>query len=378
MIMSMRLPVRSPSTVSQSGLSLAARPLVAPRAALSSGLARSVRTVQAKLTIGEPDDAYEREADEVADRVARQQGAGNGRSTAGDVPAAPVVARQLLQRQETSNPPDMEEKLKKEMDLQRKGEGVPTVAPSLQGTLDARAGAGESLPGAVQNRMERSFGFSFDRVRIHADGESARLAKDLRAEAFTYGSDIYFAAGRYDHRTSHGTRLLAHELTHTLQQQGVQRKAIQRRGGPKAGDLAIRTNVVGAGLTAGHAWLSYTPVGGTETTYGTWGNKTPIGLHLNLERGYPYRASRSTPLDSGDYSSLTSFASANNDWGYINNCASFAARGWRTVTGESLSYTSALIPNPSALGEGIVSANGGATGVLPATTTPATPSSSSL
>ena len=153
--------------------------------------------------------------------------------------------------------------------------------------------------------------------------------------------------------------LLAHELTHTLQQSGIQRKSIQRRGGATVGDLAIRTNVIGAGLTAGHAWLSYTPAGGAQTTYGTWGNRAPIGLHRDLELGYPYAASRSTALDATDYTALTTFAAANNAWGYLNNCASFAARGWRAVTGESLPYTNSLgIPNPSSLGTGIVAAGG--------------------
>ena len=132
------------------------------------------------------------------------------------------------------------------------------------------------------------------------------------------------------------------------------------------GQLSVNSNVIGAGLTAGHAWLAYNPVGGTMTTYGTWGNKPHIGLNRDLELGSRAAASRTTDLDSGDYTSLTTFAAANDAWTLTNNCASFAARGWKSVTAESLSYTTWFIPNPSALGQGIVAANGGTTGVLPA------------
>lgn len=133
---------------------------------------------------------------------------------------------------------------------------------------------------------------------------------------------------------------------------------IQMRGGAKVGRLCVVTNVVSQGLTAGHAWLSYTPTGGGETTYGTWGNRDPIGLHRNLEVGKAYAARRCTDVDAADVTQLDSYASANNAWGYVNNCASFAARGWLSVTGESLSYTSMGIPNPSALGAGISAAGG--------------------
>jgi hypothetical protein len=120
----------------------------------------------------------------------------------------------------------------------------------------------------------------------------------------------------------------------------------------------VKTNVVGGGLTDGHAWLSYTPVGGGETTYGTWGNRNPIGLHRNIETGYSAAASRCTDLDATDKTALDDFASSNNSWGLFNNCASFAARGWLSVTGESIPYTSYGIPNPSALGTGIIAAGG--------------------
>lgn len=342
----------------------------------------SKKNIQPRLILGPANDRFEREADLVARHIMEQQesNAANQRaqkSIASGIAgcSAPVPA---VQRQVSSFPDDSEEKLEEEKRIQRKGKAKPLVGNALAQRLSASAGSGGRLPQSVQVQMENSFGASLDRVRIHANGEAGEISRSLNAEAFTYGNDIYFGANRYNPATNSGIELLAHELTHTLQQTGIRRKVIQRRGGPVVGQLSIKSNVVNQGLVAGHAWLSYIPVGGSETTYGTWGNREPVGLHRNLELSYTAAASRTAPLDSADHANLTSFAAANNSWGYINNCASFAARGWRAVTGESLSHTWLGIPNPSSLGAGILSANGGmATGTLAATAPAARPSSGS-
>ena len=133
---------------------------------------------------------------------------------------------------------------------------------------------------------------------------------------------------------------------------------MQMRGGPTVGRLCVKTSVVSQGLTAGHAWLSYTPTGGSGTTYGTWGNVDPIGLHRDLEVGRPADATRCSDLDATDKTALDNFVSSNTSWGMINNCSSFAARGWLAVTGEHLNYTSFGIPNPGKLGKSIVAAGG--------------------
>jgi hypothetical protein len=196
---------------------------------------------------------------------------------------------------------------------------------------------------------------------------------------------LYLTKGYFDPQSDRGKSLLAHELAHTIQQRGaqsVQRQLtsfpmgeneektvqrsplqnsltrtpyaiLQRRGSTPIGTLCVRTNAVNAGLTAGHAWLSYTPTGGRETTYGTWGNRSPIGLHRDLEVRLGFIANRCTEVDATDVTALNSFAVSNNAWSLTNNCASFAARGWRQVTGESIPHTSFFIPNPSALGAGI-------------------------
>ena len=145
-----------------------------------------------------------------------------------------------------------------------------------------------------------------------------------------------------------------HKVQTKVENSIVGGKALQMRGGEKVGELCVRSNAVNDGLTAGHAWLSYTPVDGSETTYGTWGNRSPIGLHRDLEVGFNYKASRCTDLDAEDLSSLESFADSNNSWSMTNNCASFAGRGWATVTGEPVNYSNLIgIANPSSLGAGI-------------------------
>ncbi|MGH9652075.1 MAG: DUF4157 domain-containing protein, partial [Bryobacteraceae bacterium] len=78
--------------------------------------------------------------------------------------------------------------------------------------------AGRPLDPETRIYMESRFGFDFSKVRIHSDPEAATSAKAVNALAYTVGSDVVFGAGRYVPSTTEGRRLLAHELTHTIQQ----------------------------------------------------------------------------------------------------------------------------------------------------------------
>lgn len=130
---------------------------------------------------------------------------------------------------------------------------------------------------------------------------------------------------------------------------------VQRSGGKKVGTLRISADkTVGrssgsSGYAFGHAWLSFTH-GLDETTWGTWGKK-PTGLNVDREKkdNMIASSSRSTDVDKEDKSTLDDFVSLDPGWTLINNCAAFAARGWREVTGESLNYKTSGIPNPRAL-----------------------------
>jgi hypothetical protein len=89
------------------------------------------------------------------------------------------------------------------------------------------------MPGGVQGKMEHAFGVDFSTVRVHADGTSDSLNRSLGARAFTTQSDIFFRSGEYHPESASGQELLAHELTHVVQQTGeVSPKRIQRESAP--------------------------------------------------------------------------------------------------------------------------------------------------
>jgi Domain of unknown function (DUF4157) len=96
--------------------------------------------------------------------------------------------------------------------------------------ISAGHGHGRALDQTARRYFEPRFGTALDGVRVHTDGTAAELADGLDARAFTVQQDIYFAAGQYDPHSTNGRRLLAHELTHTLQpapQAGTPREALR-------------------------------------------------------------------------------------------------------------------------------------------------------
>jgi hypothetical protein len=95
------------------------------------------------------------------------------------------------------------------------------VSDGVAARIQARRGSGESFSGAARTRMESAFGTSFDGVRLHTDGESSALNHSVNAVAFTTGNDIFFRNGAYQPNTSDGQNLLAHELTHVVQQRSM-------------------------------------------------------------------------------------------------------------------------------------------------------------
>jgi outer membrane protein OmpA-like peptidoglycan-associated protein len=103
----------------------------------------------------------------------------------------------------------------------------------LQEELRASKGAGRSVPRQIRSRMESMIGADFSTVRIHDQSSDERLAERLNARAFTVGSDIYFNRGEYTPHTRAGRHLLAHELTHVVQQTGPgAATSIQRQADP--------------------------------------------------------------------------------------------------------------------------------------------------
>jgi hypothetical protein len=99
-------------------------------------------------------------------------------------------------------------------------ESVPDVTPEIERSIQVQRSSGEPLPQSMRTHLEPRFGRDLSNVRLHTDSRAAESAKKLKAQAFTHGQDIYFAQGRYQPQSDSGKHLLAHEITHTLQQSG--------------------------------------------------------------------------------------------------------------------------------------------------------------
>ena len=147
--------------------------------------------LQAKFQIGEAGDVYEREADRVADRVmsASPRAAVTG--------LAPRIQRVAGPSAGLSAP------------------AAPAAPTSVEHAL---AGPGIPLEQPLRQDMEQRFGSDFSRVRVHSGAVAEQSALEVNAKAYTVGHDIVFAAGQFVPGTHEGRRLLAHELTHVVQQ----------------------------------------------------------------------------------------------------------------------------------------------------------------
>lgn len=163
--------------------------------------------IQAKLTISNPGDPEEQEADRVADHVMRAH--------AGSPASAPCSC--------SEGEESCEECRQKSAAIQRRanGEGART------GELGAGAapfsailsqGGGQPLDAATRAFFEPRFGHDFSGVRVHTGAAAAESAQSINALAYTLGGHVVFAPGRYNPHSVDGRTLLAHELTHTIQQ----------------------------------------------------------------------------------------------------------------------------------------------------------------
>jgi Domain of unknown function (DUF4157) len=157
--------------------------------------------IRPKLEIGPVNDPLETEADVMADRVVRRQAANiddDERS------AAPLQAKA------------------KDTDL------AESASSDLESSLSDASGSGSALAPHTRDQMEEAFGADFSNVRVHTGAASADMNDQIGARAFTYGTDIHFNDGEFAPRTEGGTRLLAHELTHVVQQNSGVRRAPKR------------------------------------------------------------------------------------------------------------------------------------------------------
>jgi Domain of unknown function (DUF4157) len=234
-------------------------------------------TIQTKLSVNAPGDKHEQEADSMADHVVQRMSAPDKEKDKVHRKAAPEKEKDKLQKksqgqdeeekgkiQRMSAPDKEKDKNKvqkksighteedkdkvhrkaapdKEKDklqrkcadcekeehgqVQRKADGGGTAPSGVTHQIESSKGNGSQLSDDTRAQMESSFGTDFSNVRIHNNSESAEMNDALHAQAFTHGSDIYFNEGKYNPQNTEGSRLLAHELTHVVQQgENIKRK----------------------------------------------------------------------------------------------------------------------------------------------------------
>ncbi len=247
---------------------------------------RLATLVQAKLEVGPAGDAYEQEADRIANSVVdvlRRGRAADGRTDAradgqDDEPAvvrqaSPVLSAQVSRRA-TPGP------------IGAEGGVMDT---GLEASLHAASSGGAALAEPTRRQMEGAIGSDFSAVRVHTGPPAATLNDTISAEAFTTGNNIFFRDGLPDTGTAAGQSLLAHELVHTLQQSGNARRsvqAVQRRGDKKTR----------APLDVIQDWEKYSAVSGKkrsselkaiDNAVKTWvkgGRTAPGALDLNINQ----------------------------------------------------------------------------------------------
>lgn len=132
--------------------------------------------------------------------------------------------------------------------------GAPTSGPACTQSTKLPLGIADKsspLPVDTRTEMEGAFGADFSAVRVHTNSSAGALSRSLKAQAFTYGNDIFFDTGNYDPDSTSGKRLLAHELTHTVQQRDTI-GMLARQGSGRTTLQCVNENLSSAGVAS---WL---------------------------------------------------------------------------------------------------------------------------
>ncbi len=138
-----------------------------------------------------------------------------------------VQSKSLLQFKENE---EEQVQSKRFVQLKTNNESSGVSLSTVENSLNSSKGGGAPMSQNTQSQMESGFGADFSGVRIHTNNSAEEMSQNLNAQAFTHGNDIYFNSGKYNPDTSQGKHLLAHELTHTIQQGSskVQTSRIQK------------------------------------------------------------------------------------------------------------------------------------------------------
>ena len=135
--------------------------------------------------------------------------------------------------------------------IQRSSRGPPNSTTSFEHSLSSSEGVGSALPSGTKQFMESRFNADFSGVRIHTGSHAENLSREINAQAFTHGNDIYFNTGKFSPDTAGGGKLLAHELTHTIQQ-GASKSNTVADTQPAISPKKIQTNLAAPDAHAGN------------------------------------------------------------------------------------------------------------------------------
>jgi len=212
--------------------------------------------IQTKLTIGEPGDKYEQEANRVAADVVQrinapqskpeptQQQTHSQRYERIRREIAPMIPNFSIYRPDETSPPppptiQMKLRIRERGEEQQPTKNTPVLpliqrvnlggmaaSPDVEAGIQRARGGGQPLSDSIREPMEQAFGADFRGVRVHTDSQADQLNQSIQAKAFTTGQDVFFQQGAYKPGNRGGQELLAHELTHVLQQK--EGKGIQR------------------------------------------------------------------------------------------------------------------------------------------------------
>jgi len=202
-------------------------------------------TIQRKMTLGPVGDKYEQEADAVAKQVVSKLHANPTQTSSAknvqrqeeedELQMKPLPVISSLQRQEEEELQMKPVQRQEDEELQAKGDPMLAggeLSGDVESSVQRAKSGGQPMSDNIRGPMEQAFNVDFSGVKVHTDSQADTLNRSLSARAFTSGQDVFFRQGEYNPSISGGQELLAHELTHVVQQGGsspvTQRSLIQR------------------------------------------------------------------------------------------------------------------------------------------------------
>lgn len=195
------------------------------------------RQVQPRLLVGPADDPFEREAERAAASVTSDTPMPSSAFDA--APLASRLMRFVRRAVGKTEPATKNDDEQKRAQKSASGAGPEAASPGIEAGVARMSAGGDTLPGTVRSTFESRFGLDFGDVRIHTGGEAAGAAIGLGARAFTIGDHIFFGPGQYEPSSPAGQHLIAHELTHTIQQKSGAARAARLLAAPRRVQRAL-------------------------------------------------------------------------------------------------------------------------------------------